>query len=227
MRASSVDWISFTQEWRNSYMEFTRTYTPPSPRATSQGGSSFKTVDEHHHESLIKLLETHGLTGLWSADEVLAISRVWHILEPWPDSSAGLASINRTGIQTCTLSNANQSLTKDLTNYGHLQFTHIFPPEEFRAYKPSPNFYFGAVERLGLRPEECAMVAAHLYDLKAAKECGLHTIYVEREMEEEMSQEEIGAAKNDKVVDCWVGLHDGAEGMKGLIEVARRLIYLA
>lgn len=39
------------------------------------------------------------------------------------------------------------------------------------------------------------MVAAHLGDLQAAKECGLQTIYVEREEEETWPLEKVREAK--------------------------------
>lgn len=50
---------------------------------------------------------------------------------------------------------------------------------------------------MGLQPEEIAMVAAHLSDLKAAKSCGFKTIYVERKQEEDWKpgQEEYEDAK--------------------------------
>lgn len=36
-------------------------------------------------------------------------------------------------------------------------------------YKPNPQTYKAVLSALGLRPDECAMVAAHVYDLNAAK----------------------------------------------------------
>lgn len=59
------------------------------------------------------------------------------------------------------------------------------------------------------------MVAAHLYDLKAARGCGMRTVYVEREGEEVMEGSEFEDAKN--WVDLWVGKDEG-----GMLEVARR-----
>ena len=38
---------------------------------------------------------------------------------------------------------------------------------------------------MGLKPDEVAMVAAHLVDLQAARNCGFKTIYVERRQEED------------------------------------------
>lgn len=64
------------------------------------------------------------------------------------------------------------------------------------------------------------MVAAHLNDLKAAKQCGLKTIYVERPDEEAWSPEEVAKAKYDGWVDLWVS---GRDDGKGFIAVAGQL----
>ena len=37
---------------------------------------------------------------------------------------------------------------------------------------------------MGVKPQECGLVAAHLSDLKGAKACGFYTIYVDRPLEE-------------------------------------------
>ena len=110
-----------------------------------------------------------------------------------------------------------------MAKHANLPWTHIFSSEHFDAYKPSPKVYNGAVEKLGLQAGECAMVAAHLGDLKAARECGMKTIYVEREAEEDLSKEEVAQAKAEGWVDIWVGIEDGKEGEKGFLEVVKRL----
>jgi 2-haloacid dehalogenase len=77
--------------------------------------------------------------------------------------------------------------------------------------------YKGAAKALGLEPGEVAMVACHLNDLHAARECGLRTIYVEREQEEDWhpEQEEFKEAKT--WVDMWVTVKED-----GFLEIARR-----
>lgn len=44
--------------------------------------------------------------------------------------------------------------------------------------------YLGAAERLSLTPEKVAMVAAHIYDLRAAATHGMKTVYVLRPTED-------------------------------------------
>ena len=74
----------------------------------------------------------------------------------------------------------------------------VFSGELLGSYKPSvviscldytpatdgahrnPKVYLGAIHHLSLPPEKCAMVAAHLWDLKAAAAHGMRTVYVPR-----------------------------------------------
>jgi len=170
------EWGVFTQQWRNTYKAFTKTIASDSSKA-------WKTVDEHHYDSLKELLAEWQLGGLWTEEEVRDLSLIWHRLDGWPDSSTGIQELNKR-FWTCTLSNGNLSLLNDLKVHAKMDFTHVFSAEQFGSYKPNPSVYLGAVEKLGLSPKDCAMVAAHLYDLKAARACGLQTVYVERPQEE-------------------------------------------
>ncbi|KAH6722454.1 S-2-haloacid dehalogenase 1 [Leptodontidium sp. MPI-SDFR-AT-0119] len=202
------DWISFAEEWRKSYYKFTRTFVP--------GQSEWRDIDTHHHLSLIELLKKWSLEGLYDEDEVRELSLIWHHLDPWEDSSAGIHALGKK-FTTSTLSNGNQSLLKDLQDHGDLGFEVLQSSGDFRAYKPHPSVYRGAAEKMGLETGEVAMVAAHLGDLKAARECGMRTVYVERRMEEAWrpGSEEFEDAK--KWVDVWVKEDEG-----GFLEVARR-----
>lgn len=96
----------------------------------------------------------------------------------------------------------------------HMPFTHVLSAEMFASYKPSPKVYLGAAAKLGLKAEECALVAAHLDDLKAAKANGFSTVYVERPLEER----HLGMRGEEGIVDVWV-----TEGEKGFVEAARKL----
>ncbi|CAI6335006.1 unnamed protein product [Periconia digitata] len=213
LRASSMTpthWHEFAQQWRNSYKKFTR-------ELAADPQKPWKTVDEHHLDSLRELLVEWELDGLWTDEDTRTLSLVWHQLKPWSDSSPGIALLNQL-FWTATLSNGNVSLLSDLRSFGSLDFTHILSAELFGSYKPSPKVYLGAAEKLGLRPDECCMVAAHLNDLQAAKSLGLQTIYVQRPMEEDWPNEDVDKARSDGWVDLWIG-----EGQQGFVTVAEKL----
>ena len=201
-------------------MKFTREIAKDATKA-------WKTVDEHHLESLRSILTERGLIlaredntpdnlahdgSLWDEPQLQELNLIWHRLDPWPDTCRGLQELNRQ-FSTCTLSNGNLSLLKDMVAHAKMPFTHIFSAEMFQSYKPSPKVYLGAAEKMGLKPEECALVAAHLDDLKAAKSNGFHTIYIERPLEERRPE-----LKDEGIVDIWV-----KHGEEGFVTAAERL----
>ncbi|KAK4190656.1 HAD-like domain-containing protein [Podospora australis] len=204
------DWDHFAQLWRNSYGQFTRNFIP--------GQTSWKDIDTHHRDSLLSLLADWDLADTLTPEEVEQLTKTWHFLTPWSDSSAGIQRLG-TKYVTATLSNGNTSLLNDLNESGKLHFQRIISAADFKAYKPNAKVYLGACETLGLEPEQVAMVAAHLGDLAAARELGFRTVYVERPGEEEWEPEEERYAEARKWVDVWIG-----EGEGGLEEVARRLV---
>lgn len=210
--ASATDWGAFAQKWRESYYRFCHTHDP-----AKQGPSGYKTIDLHHRESLEQILAQFDLSGLWSTQEMNELAMVWHFLTPWPDSSHGLALLNQRFITT-TLSNGNVSLLEDLAKTGNLPYKEILSSEMFKAYKPNPLVYNGAAGRLGLKTSECALVAAHLGDLEAARNCGYRTIYIDRVKEEAWSLERKEKAR--EWVDVWV---DGTaqSGQDGFVAVAK------
>ena len=203
-----TDWQAFTDEWRASYSGFTKTFDP-----SSQG---FIPVDQHHYTALQRLLEERGIASLFTDEERWDLALCWHRLGPWPDSVRGLELLNRR-FRTGTLSNGNIALLEDLARYGPLPFNDIVSAEHFGVYKPSPTVYLGAAGRLGLEPGECALVAAHLSDLKAAMGQGFQTVYVERWQEETLDVEALARAKGEGYVDMWIDLSS-----EGLVEIARR-----
>ena len=213
--AAAVSWASFAQDWRDSYARFCSEYDP---------SASFVSVDTHHQNSLKDLIVEQGLEGLWSAEEVLDISRIWHYLAPWVDSAQGLKELDKQGMITCTLSNGNISLLQDLVTHANLHFTHLFSAETFKAYKPDRRTYLGAVEELRLEPKDCAMVAAHLGDLDAARGLGLRTVYIERKGEEAWSKAEVENTKEEGWVDVWIGVDEANEvgGVMALAEILGR-----
>ena len=200
-------WGDFAQQWRTTYYDFTR-------GLAKDPTSTWKTVDQHNLDSLRAILLERGLIhdpnegtsgNFWTDDEIMHLSTVWHRLSSWLDTNSALNILGRT-YATATLSNGNMSLLHDMQTYSGMEFTHTFSSELFGSYKPNPAIYHGAAERLGLRPEQCVMVAAHLGDLEGAKACGFWTVYVERPREE---TGDVEAARKKGFVDLWVAERDG------------------
>lgn len=205
---TALKWAEFAQEWRNSYMKFVIGYKP--------NEDEWLDIDTHHKRSLLVLLKTHGLEGLYDEEEIEKLSKIWHFLEPWKDSSEGLQRLGAKFV-TSALSNGNHSLLRDLNEFGNLGFQLLQSAEDFKAYKPHSTVYQGACRKLGLESGEVAMVAAHLGDLKYARATGMRTIYIEREREEGLDPQSDEYAYAKTWVDMWITKEED-----GLVEVARR-----
>jgi 2-haloacid dehalogenase len=170
---SGIDWLEFAVEWRKLYQ--------PSMDEVRSGRRPFTILDVLHRESLAKLIGRYGMKGLSEAD-IEHMSRVWHRLDPWPDSVEGLSRLKRKFI-IAPCSNGNIALMVNMAKRAGLPWDCILGAETARAYKPMPEAYLASCRQLGLAPGSVMMVAAHNNDLKAAKAQGLKTAFVARPKE--------------------------------------------
>jgi 2-haloacid dehalogenase len=165
-----ADWGRFADAWRALYQ--------PAMDEVRSSRRPWTKLDDLHRESLDKLLPEYGLDVL-SEDELANLNKAWHRLDPWPDAVAGLTRL-KAKFTLFTLSNGNVALMVDMAKRAGLPWDVILGAEVVRHYKPQPECYLLSVELLGLRPDECMLVAAHTGDLRAAAAAGLHTAFVSR-----------------------------------------------
>ena len=133
-------------------------------------------------------------------------------LPPWPDTCRGLDLLNRK-FSTVTLSNTYNDLLESLVGHSSIPFTHVYSADMFQSFKPNPKVYLGAAEKMGVKPSECALVAAHLSDLKGAKACGFYVIYVDRPLEEKTPE-----LREESIPDLLI-----KQGEDGFVALAGRL----
>ena len=168
-----VDWAAFADEWRGRYA--------PSMDRVRRGELPWANLDALHRASLEELLEEFGGEGL-SEEEIDHLNKVWHRLDPWPDSVAGLARLKERYVIS-TFSNGNVALLTNMAKRAGLPWDLILSAELVRHYKPDPEIYLMAPNLLDLRPDEVMLVAAHPSDLRAAQSHGLRATYVLRPLE--------------------------------------------
>lgn len=168
-----VDANAFVLAWRAGYQ--------PAMEAVRSGGRGFVKLDLLQREILDGLLPRFGLDHLNETERV-ALSRVWHRLDAWPDSVAGLLRL-KSRFTIASLSNGNIGLLTNMAKRAGLPWDCVLSAEVFRAYKPDPRTYLGVAEVFDLAPHEVMLVAAHQDDLAAARGCGLQTAYIERPRE--------------------------------------------
>ena len=168
-----VDWARFADRWRAGYV--------PSMNKVRTGEIGWKKLDELHRMVLDQLLVEFGLNGLSEAEKD-ELNRVWHRLQPWPDSVAGLTRLKKKYI-IAPLSNGNVSLLTNMAKHAGLPWDTVLSAELARHYKPDPEAYLTAADLLGCTPAQVMMVAAHRGDLDAARQSGLKTAFVHRPRE--------------------------------------------
>jgi 2-haloacid dehalogenase len=133
-------------------------------------------------ESLDNLLSTRGLTGQLDDADRRELMSVWSQMVPWQDSVEGLGRLKRK-FTVAALSNAGMAGVIALARHSGVSFDAVFTGELVHSFKPSLDVYRAASSYLGFPPGEIVMVAAHKFDLKAAKEAGLKTAYIPRPLE--------------------------------------------
>ena len=168
-----ADWVEFADAWRGLYQ--------PSMQQVRSGERPWTTLDVLHRESLETLLQQHNFTDL-AESEIDHLNRVWHRLNPWPDSVSGLLRLKRKFI-LATLSNGNIALLVNMAKHAGLAWDAILGAEPTRTYKRLPEAYLGTARLLALEPRQCLMVAAHNDDLVVAAELGFGTAFVARPTE--------------------------------------------
>jgi 2-haloacid dehalogenase len=169
----TVDWDEFSYAWRSRYQ--------PMLERVERHELPWTKLDALHRMALEEVLAEFRVTGL-AEDEKVHLNRVWHRLQPWPDSVPGLTKLRQKFV-LATLSNGNVSLLTNMAKYSGLPWDCILSAELVRAYKPNPAVYQMASELLDLPAQQIMLVAAHPYDLEAARAQGMRTALVPRPLE--------------------------------------------
>lgn len=168
-----VDWGGFADAWRGLYH--------PQMEQVRSGRRPWTKLDNLHRESLDMVASKFDLLGV-PAEALDEFNRVWHRLDPWPDTIPGLTRLKSRYI-IAPNSNAHIALLLGMAKRAGIPWDAILGAEIAHAYKPMPEEYLRNIAALDLSPAEVMMVAAHNYDLIGAGACGLATAFVLRATE--------------------------------------------
>lgn len=169
----AADWVALVDDWRSAY--------EPSMARVRQGERPYITLDVLHRESLDVLLARHDLGSVPESDRQ-QMARAWRWLDPWPDTIPGLTRLKRKYV-IGTLSNGGLGLLVDMAKYAGLPWDTVLSADLFQRYKPDAAVYLGAAELLARPTSALMLVAAHNYDLAAARSHGYRTAFAARPTE--------------------------------------------
>ena len=103
-------------------------------------------------------------------------------LPPHPEVLGALNRLRSAGFPLASLTNSSAKTASAQLDHAGLAglFDTILSVEEVRRYKPAPEPYLMAAERLGVTPAEMRMVAAHDWDVWGASRAGCATAFLAR-----------------------------------------------
>ncbi|KAK4705247.1 hypothetical protein P7C70_g959, partial [Phenoliferia sp. Uapishka_3] len=219
---------AFASEWRATFFkEIHRQF---------QASEGPENIDFTHRKVLDQMLDARGIgMGDWGEDVRCELVMRWHLQigeysklvfadndcsdfpPAWPDSLEGIERL-KAKFFVSVLANGTTRLQLDIVKSSKLPFDMLFSSELLGMIKPDPQIYLKSLALMGVSPHEAVMIAAHAYDLRAAKKIGMKTIYVSLETEDHDEDMVALAQEFDAFVD---GTKGGASA--GLVEVARLL----
>ena len=136
----------------------------------------------------------------------------WHSMPAWPDVPDAVEQLKDAGYEVFVFANGTPRLQLDLCKSSGLKFNMLFSSELLGVYKRAPQSYQKTLSLVKVKPEESAMVAAHAYDTRGAKEAGMRTVYVHRWTDDINEDMEVVKGENDFFL----------EDMTNLVEVIGR-----
>ncbi|CAE6464671.1 unnamed protein product [Rhizoctonia solani] len=167
-------WEIFAHKWREGIYAYRH--------AAVERGKYFS-PETIYFRTLEELVKTQNVSEGWDEAEMKIICEAWRTQSPWEDTLNGMEFL-KAKFLVIALSNGSAKDLITMNRASGVTWDYILTSDLINAIKPSPESYKTAIRLLGLKPEEIAMVAAHEYDLDAAKNHGMRTIYINRDTED-------------------------------------------
>lgn len=177
--------------WRRDYFERVSDL--------KQSADEWHSVQGAYVDGLAKVSVDLGISI--PGDRHAAVAESWKRLVPWPDVAEGVRRA-RSQALIATLSNTDMATMVHLFKAEGIDWDAILTAEVFGAFKPDPVVYERTCRYLGVEPARAAMVAAHPYDLRAARAVGMGTVFVYRP--DEFGRIEDAVDDEAREFDHWV-----------------------
>lgn len=160
--------------WRTRSLEYTM---------VSNFTESYQTFYEMNRDALKHALNTYGIE--LSEEEIENILSTYHKLEVFSDVKKGMKELKELGYDLYVLSNGNPEMLESMIDHAGIEslIDGTISAHEIETYKPSPNLYEYAADRIGVPTSEIAHVAALWFDVQGAKSAGMQGVWIDRKDE--------------------------------------------
>lgn len=142
-------------------------------------GQRYRTYKQVLADSLRIVCAERG----WPYDDELAAAfvRSMRSWPPFPDTYPALMRAKRAGMKLVIFSNTDRDIIAHSQRHMRVPFDDVITAEDCQVYKPDPEFFRQALERVGVAPEKIIHVAfGFKYDNAPAKQAGMSTAWVNR-----------------------------------------------
>jgi 2-haloacid dehalogenase len=146
--------------------------------ADTLSGAPYRPLPDYLRAALERQLRAAGS----EPDRLDAAMQRASAMDPYPDAEEALRILRDAGVQTGTLTNSGTEAAEmalDSAGLGDLMDV-VIGTDSVEVFKPHPRVYGAAVARLGVRPNEICLVAAHAWDVSGAMRAGLRAAWVAR-----------------------------------------------
>ncbi|KAJ9353646.1 haloacid dehalogenase [Paecilomyces variotii] len=171
---SDNDRSRLADDWRSGFFN--------EIHAQFEAGAPPEDIDVTHRRVLDRILAQRRLDAM-TEDERRALVGRWHEQLAWPDTINAIERLKEK-FKVVVLANGTTRLQLDIVKSSGIPFHTLFSSQLLQLTKPDPAIYYKAFELLQIPPEKSIMVAAHAYDLRAAKKVGMKTVYIRRDTED-------------------------------------------
>ncbi|MDQ6656289.1 MAG: haloacid dehalogenase type II [Verrucomicrobiota bacterium] len=141
---------------------------------------TYKPFREVATGTLVSLLTENEIDP--GSEKMTGVIQVFQTLPIHPDVKEGIALLRESDVRIAALTNGSAETTRKMFASAGLedaveQFISI---DEVKQWKPAAAVYLHAAKKLGVAPDELALIAAHDWDIDGASKAGLTTGYIAR-----------------------------------------------
>ncbi|ALJ12107.1 HAD family hydrolase [Sphingopyxis macrogoltabida] len=115
-----------------------------------------------------------------AASAAEALTAGWDMLRPWPEVPRVLGDLAARGVRLGVVTNCSVTLGRQAAEQVGVPFSVVMTSEEAGCYKPHPQAYRAALDRLGADPERTLFVAGSPADIPGAAGVGMSVFWHNR-----------------------------------------------
>jgi 2-haloacid dehalogenase len=129
----------------------------------------------------LEMTARHYKVSLLGEEKNLILSTLGR-LRPYPEVVKSFARLRDAGLRLATLTNSTVQAVEAQLGYAGLRdyFEQVISADEIQCFKPAPEVYHLAAERLGVGSEQLRLVTAHDWDVTGALRAGCAAAFVAR-----------------------------------------------